>query len=142
MSMTSSIHKTGNIPYSAPALRYPCIAIDNHDARPDSLCAHHISNLTVVWSSSVTVWVRKAALRESATGYDNRYIHEQRTSNGTLPIVIELILHETQHKTVGVMHLAHELNTDGSGNVYLDFPTADSPENGQISAECVYACAV
>ncbi len=56
----------------------------------------------------------------------------QRTTDRTLPVVIELILDEAQNQTGSVANSATRRSRPEAvmEYKYLDFPTADSPEYG------------
>lgn len=109
--MSASIQHSreqSHIPYNAPGPRYPCFEGDELEEIKVTLKkSYQISNLTVVESSKVTVWVRNAACGVQVQGPGLIEGVLQHTANGALPVIIELVLHEAQDETS-----IAKLNTD------------------------------
>ena len=83
--------------------------------------AYHISNLTVVWLSSVTVWVKKAA---ACRKYNREALGSGRAN---------LQLYSPGNHQTGPLRIEGrdlpDIRRFNEHRVrpYLDFPTADSP---------------
>lgn len=63
--------------------------------------AYQISNFTTVWSSRVTVWVRKAA--DTTTGGKGMVTQQKpgkHTTNGALSVVVKLVPNESEDQTI------------------------------------------
>lgn len=97
-----------HIPYNAPGPRYPYFERDEvKETEVPLKKSYQISNLTVVESSRVTVWVRNAACGVQVQGPGLIEGVLQHTTDGALPVIIELVLHEAQDETS-----IAKLNTD------------------------------